>query len=63
LNYWGPKLQRNIQRDQENIDELHKMGWKTLVVWECETRNIEELETRLAQEIGPTRFTHSSRKM
>lgn len=36
--YWGPKLERNRQRDNVNIARLREMGWDALVVWECETR-------------------------
>ena len=35
--YWGPKLERNRTRDQNNIDALKAAGWECLVVWECET--------------------------
>lgn len=36
VDYWRPKLERNIERDQENIEELNRLGWRTFVVWECE---------------------------
>jgi len=45
--YWGPKLQRNTERDRKNIQELMSRGWETLVVWECETANRQELEKLL----------------
>ena len=35
-NYWIPKIERNRQRDSENITALKAVGWKVLVVWECE---------------------------
>lgn len=43
--YWIPKLNRTVQRDQENIEKLIKLGWKVLVVWECEINSdsLEEL--------------------
>jgi G:T-mismatch repair DNA endonuclease (very short patch repair protein) len=28
----------NIQRDEENNRLLASMGWKALILWECETR-------------------------
>lgn len=37
--YWIPKIERNRQRDAGNIAALHAMGWKALVVWECEIKN------------------------
>ena len=36
LGYWAGKLARNVERDAENLDGLTAMGWKTLVLWECE---------------------------
>lgn len=35
-DYWIPKIERNRQRDTENIAALHAIGWKIFVVWECE---------------------------
>ena len=46
-DYWIPKLQRNVERDRKAISELNEMGWSVLVVWECETENIESLNERL----------------
>jgi DNA mismatch endonuclease (patch repair protein) len=36
--YWGPKLARTIARDHENSEKLRRLGWKVIVVWECEIR-------------------------
>ncbi len=36
--YWIPKIQRNIERDTANIQELRKLGWKVIVIWECELK-------------------------
>jgi DNA mismatch endonuclease (patch repair protein) len=47
LGYWEPKLRRNRERDEVNLKELRRMGWKVRVIWECETQNIERLATRL----------------
>jgi DNA mismatch endonuclease (patch repair protein) len=33
---WKLKLERNVERDKLHYEELQKMGWKVLVVWECE---------------------------
>lgn len=34
--FWQKKLERNIMKDQENINALSNANWKVLVVWECE---------------------------
>lgn len=46
-DYWEPKLRRNVQRDREHLTELRNLGWKTLVIWECEIKKIASLESRL----------------
>lgn len=37
--YWGPKIQRTQQRDQEHIAQLEVDGWKVIVLWECRIKN------------------------
>jgi DNA mismatch endonuclease (patch repair protein) len=36
--YWNKKLDRNIERDKKNTNELINLGWKVFIIWECETR-------------------------
>lgn len=52
--YWNKKLDRNKQRDIENYTALENLGWRVLVVWECETKNkkISELKNRLKRELS-----------
>lgn len=47
--FWVPKLDGNVQRDQANETALRELGWDLLVVWECETAPTqrEELTKRL----------------
>jgi len=33
--------------------ELKKLGWRVLVVWECETRDMEKLARRLKRFLSP----------
>jgi len=47
LDYWGPKLARNRERDIRKAAELEASGWRVLTVWECETKRDEELSTVL----------------
>lgn len=35
--FWKDKLEGNAKRDVGNIAELGRLGWRCLVVWECET--------------------------
>ena len=51
--YWIPKIQRNVDRDQRNISELRNLGWNVIVIWECELKKAvrDERLHRLAEEI------------
>jgi DNA mismatch endonuclease (patch repair protein) len=42
-SYWQAKIEGNRQRDARHLAELEEMGWRTLVVWECELKNEEAL--------------------
>ena len=46
--YWLPKLRRNRERDAQHRARLADMGWKTLVVWECEIGDRDALARRIA---------------
>lgn len=46
-NYWTKKLERNIQRDAENLLEFKELDWTTLVIWECEIKNSEEMAKKI----------------
>lgn len=46
VEYWESKIRRNIERDTKVQQELTDLGWKPVVIWECEVNN-EELPTRL----------------
>lgn len=37
-DYWIPKIQRNVERDQKTYAELKALGWNVIVVWECELK-------------------------
>ena len=47
LSYWEPKLERTKQRDANNQNLLLEMGWESLIVWECELRDIPALRSRI----------------
>jgi DNA mismatch endonuclease (patch repair protein) len=47
LDYWIPKLAKNMQRDKINERKLRKDGWEVLTIWECDLRDMEYLRTRI----------------
>ena len=44
IEYWIPKINRNVERDIENQKKLTDMGWKVLIVWECELKKTSQKE-------------------
>jgi DNA mismatch endonuclease (patch repair protein) len=47
-HYWSAKLARNAERDLENRARLEGEGWRVSVIWECETRDPDLIERKLA---------------
>lgn len=39
VEFWLPKLTRNKRRDAAQRGALTRMGWSSLVIWECELRD------------------------
>jgi DNA mismatch endonuclease (patch repair protein) len=39
-DWWKDKLESNARRDTKQFEELKSLGWKVMVVWECEFRRI-----------------------
>ena len=37
--FWSAKFKYNIERDKRNYSKLEELGWKVLIVWECEIRH------------------------
>lgn len=36
VQLWQEKFQRNVGRDARNVKALTDLGWRVLIVWECE---------------------------
>lgn len=53
LVYWTAKFNRNVERDRRNQMELLRLGWKVIVVWECELRDVRRLTERLIKSLRP----------
>jgi len=47
VRFWNKKLNGNIKRDKRYRRELRQMGWKSLIVWQCETKSSERLLWKL----------------
>jgi len=50
------KLEHNEKRDKQFQEQLTNIGWKVLVIWQCETKDINKLAIELE------RFLHENNK-
>lgn len=37
IEFWREKFQRNVERDKASVSALNDLGWKSIIVWECQT--------------------------
>jgi DNA mismatch endonuclease (patch repair protein) len=44
VDYWQVKFERNRMRDRKSRRALTGLGWRVLVVWECQTKKSASLE-------------------
>jgi DNA mismatch endonuclease (patch repair protein) len=47
-DYWVAKVARNRARDDANRTALEAAGWRVEALWECELKDAQKLEGRLA---------------
>lgn len=47
LDYWAPKIKRNVERDHANMKRLVDLDWDSLVIWQCELGCEVDLLNRL----------------
>jgi DNA mismatch endonuclease (patch repair protein) len=59
--FWEAKFSYNRTRDKANKSALRKLGWKVLIVWECEVRNEQKLLGRIRSYLGPLEQPASER--
>jgi DNA mismatch endonuclease (patch repair protein) len=45
--FWRTKRLSNVERDRRNLKALRRDGWRVMIVWECETRNLPALSQRI----------------
>jgi DNA mismatch endonuclease (patch repair protein) len=51
--FWRTKLDGNAARDKRTRARLRRDGWRVLVVWECQLRDVDELTARLRAFLDP----------
>lgn len=51
VEFWNTKLDKNMERDANNIKLLRGAHWNVITVWECELKNLEILTDKLINKI------------
>lgn len=41
-DFWKQKIDRNVIRDKSDVSLLESLGWRVLIVWECEIKKKNE---------------------
>lgn len=51
--FWQKKFSYNVERDKHNYQKLEDLGWRVIIIWECEIRHgdPEECIRKLSEEI------------
>lgn len=50
--FWQAKFDGNVARDRRQQEALETLGWKVLILWECELKDDEHLKARLREAVG-----------
>lgn len=53
VRFWTGKFSQNVARDHRNEEALHRLGWRVLVIWECQTRDQTTVAECLLDYLSP----------
>ena len=55
--FWLEKFDKNVKNDQIKQKKLRELGWKVIVIWECELkRSFQETMDKVEKELTRTPF-------
>lgn len=49
VRFWEDKFKSNVARDGRNETALRELGWRVMVIWECETNDEVALGDRIVR--------------
>lgn len=52
LDYWQTKIEKNIERDKRKTEDLKKLNWNVIIIWQCEIKTLKDREIRLSKLIS-----------
>jgi DNA mismatch endonuclease (patch repair protein) len=47
-DFWAAKRKGNVDRDRAHLAALEELGWRVIVLWECEVRTEDAVREKLA---------------
>ena len=50
--FWQAKFEGNVARDERQQKTLKSLGWRVLILWECQLKDEEAIEARLRSATG-----------
>lgn len=51
-DFWLKKLESNVLRDIQVKSDLETLGWRVIMIWECELRDMGQLSMKIVDELG-----------
>lgn len=52
VQFWHSKFQENTKRDKRHCRKLRALGWRVLIVWECETESLDRMEKKIRRQLS-----------
>ncbi|WP_312022852.1 hypothetical protein [Bradyrhizobium sp. 2S1] len=52
IAFLGEEICRDVRRDRRTVKLLHELGWKVVVIWECETKKEASLRKVVTSRIA-----------
>ena len=52
VDFWETKIRENKSRDEAHLVKLEEMGWKSLVIWECQLKKLNDLDMQIRDFLG-----------
>jgi DNA mismatch endonuclease (patch repair protein) len=51
VEFWRGKFQGTVERDLKAKKQLKKLGWKFLIIWECQVKNTYRIEQLVKKQL------------
>lgn len=55
VEFWQRKFAENVSRDEQTEQALKKLGWRVIVIWECEVEDVIREDGQLVRALMKTK--------